>query len=131
MNEQIFVDDHEILLVICDDGYHDARSGPLDRTEIMNIVDGVDDVVRILRIDLHSDHYDDISEKIAEIYVKDSDSSLLERNTHPFIVDSNAYHILKEDVEEQIYADKVYGTYEEQHRLRPCDVLNMNYRRMQ
>ncbi|MBA9082178.1 hypothetical protein GGR10_000001, partial [Bartonella chomelii] len=32
--------------------------------------------------------------------------------------------------EKQKYADEVYGTYEEQHRLRPCDVLNMNYRRV-
>ncbi|ENN91954.1 hypothetical protein [Bartonella bovis] len=129
MNEQVFVADHEILLVVCDDGNHPSLSGPLDQTEVMNIVNGVDDVVSILRVDLHSDHYNDISEEIAKLYVKDSDSSLLERKTHPFIVDSDAYHLLKEDVEKQRYADATYGTYEEQHRLRPCDVLNMNYQR--
>ncbi|ENN91042.1 hypothetical protein [Bartonella schoenbuchensis] len=131
MSKQISIDNYEILLVVCDDDYPYAQFGPLEETEIMNIINGVGDVVSILRIDLQSNRYDDISEDIAELYVKDSDSSLLERNTHPFIVDSNAYHILKEDVEKQKYADEVYGTYEEQHRLRLCDVLNMNYRRMQ
>ncbi|OPB29550.1 hypothetical protein [Bartonella sp. WD12.1] len=130
MNKQVSVADHEILLVVCDDDYPYAEFGPFEETEILDIVNGLDDVEIILRINLTSNCCFDISEEVAEIYVKNSDSSLLECKTHPFIKDSRAYHLLSENVSKEIYADEVYGTYEEQHRLRPCDVLNMNYRRI-
>ncbi|AQX19688.1 hypothetical protein [Bartonella sp. WD16.2] len=133
MNKQVSVADHEILLVVCDDGHHLSSSGPIDETEIMNIINGVGDVVSILRIDLHSDRYDDISEEVAELYVQkyldEGRYCFLESNPDLFIIESDAYNDLLEDTKDREYADKVYGTYEEQHRLRPCDVLNMNYRR--
>ncbi|MGL2349715.1 hypothetical protein ACOWKN_06485, partial [Helicobacter pylori] len=96
MNEQFFVNAHEILLVVCNDSdYHDAQSGPIDKTEIMNIVDGIDDVIRILRVDLQSNRYDDISEEIAELYVQkyldEGRYCFLESNPYPFIAESDAY----------------------------------------
>ncbi|EJF87743.1 hypothetical protein [Bartonella melophagi] len=132
MNEQFFVNADEILLLVCSGDYHHAQSGPINKTEIMSIVDGLDDVESILRIDLQSNRYDDISEEIAELYVQkyldEGRYCFLESNPYPFIAESDAYHDLLEDIKKREYADATYGSYEEQHRLRPCDVLNMNYR---
>ncbi|WP_236824119.1 hypothetical protein [Bartonella sp. WD16.2] len=125
------------MLIICsNDDYPYAEFGPFEETEIRDIVDGLDNVESILRIDLYSNRYDDISEEVAELYVQKYlddyvNYYFVEEAPYPFIAESDAYHDLLESIAEREYADATYGTYEEQHRLRPCDVLNMNYRRVQ
>ncbi|AQX31144.1 hypothetical protein [Bartonella schoenbuchensis] len=114
MNKQVSVTDHEILLAVCDDGHHLSSSGPIDETEIMNIINGVGDVVSILRIDLHSNRYDDISEEVAELYVQkylnDNDHYyFVEDAPYPFIADSWAYSDVLDKIRERENTSPFYS----------------------
>ncbi|WP_142417231.1 hypothetical protein [Bartonella massiliensis] len=127
MEKPILINSDEILLVhlvYFDRDEHIAESGPLDASQILSIVNGVDDVIQIFRINPSEKSCEDISEEIAEAYVeKNIDHLHEESEVHEFIRESDAYHDLLSDLEKQKYEDEMYGTYEQQHRLRPCDVL--------
>ncbi|WP_375633875.1 hypothetical protein [Bartonella sp. MM97QHHN] len=107
-----------------DDDQNIGRSGPLDESQILSIVDEVDDAIQIFRINPSENNCEDISEEIAEAYVKENIEHLHEDSeVHDFVRESDAYHDLLSDLADEKYNDEIYGTYEQQHRLRPCDVL--------
>ncbi|WP_254472619.1 MULTISPECIES: hypothetical protein [unclassified Bartonella] len=124
MNKPVLINSNEILLLACDDDQNIAESGPLDASQILSIVDGVDDVIQIFRINPSEKSCEDISEQIAEAYVKKNIDHLYEeREVHYFIRESDIYNEILEEIAEEKYEDEMYGTYEEQHRLTPWDVL--------
>ncbi|WP_019222124.1 hypothetical protein, partial [Bartonella senegalensis] len=91
---------------------------------ILSIVNGVDDVIQIFRINPSEKSCEDISEEIADAYVEENIDSLYEESeVHDFVRESDAYNSFLDDLAREKYNDEVYGTYEQQHRLRPCDVL--------
>ncbi|AQX19756.1 antA/AntB antirepressor family protein [Bartonella sp. WD16.2] len=95
MNKQVSVGYNEVLLIITGDEIsHPALYGPFSTAEIMYIVNTLNNVIKIFCINPDESSLDDLSEEIAEIYVKNSDSSLLERETHLFIEDSEVYYNL-------------------------------------
>ncbi|OPB31426.1 hypothetical protein [Bartonella sp. AR 15-3] len=126
MKKLIFINSDEILLAMCsNESENTAQSGPFyDETEVLNFLSGIDDVEKIIRIELSTNRWEDISEEIAEEYL-DQNSWMLdeESDVPPFVEYSNAYEIFKKDLEDQKIDDEIYGTYEEQHRLRLSDVL--------
>ncbi|WP_208541739.1 hypothetical protein [Bartonella capreoli] len=116
MNEQLFVNADEILLIVSTYDEYDARPGPLDGTEIMNMVNQIESVVSILRIDLQSNRYDDISEDVAELYVQKylddySHYYFLEDAPYPFIAHSWAYSDVLDKIEERESTNPFYSTY--------------------
>ncbi|MDD9330097.1 MAG: hypothetical protein PV354_06650 [Bartonella sp.] len=122
-----FVKEDEILIILCEDEINDTYDGPLEREEVLELVENkYDDVVRLLRLDLKSLHADDVSEQIAELYVnmKMSDGYDQDEQVSSFIFNSDAYHAYLDQKIAQEYEDNLYGSYEKQHRLRWSDVLN-------
>ncbi|WP_375703787.1 hypothetical protein [Bartonella sp. AD13SXNS] len=124
MDKPILINSNEILLVAYDKDQHIAESGPLDASQILSIVDEVDDAIQIFRINPSENNCEDISEEIAEAYVKENIEHLHEDSeVHYFIRESDAYNELLDEIADDKYNDEVYGTYEEQNKLRLCDVL--------
>ncbi|WP_375651204.1 hypothetical protein [Bartonella sp. OT172YNZD] len=124
MENPILINSDEILLVVYNDDQNIGRSGPLDASQILSIVDEVDDAIQIFRINPSENNCEDISEEIAEAYVKENIEHLHEDSkVHDFIRESDAYNDLLSELAEEKYNDEVYGTYEEQNKLRLCDVL--------
>ncbi|AQX18871.1 MULTISPECIES: hypothetical protein [unclassified Bartonella] len=122
-----FVKEDEILIILCEDEINDTYDGPLEREEVIELVENkYDDVVRLLRLDLRSLHADDVSEQIAELYMnmKIRDGYDQDEQVAPFIFNSDAYHAYLDQKIAQEYEDNLYGSYEKQHRLRWSDVLN-------
>ncbi|WP_375643736.1 MULTISPECIES: hypothetical protein [unclassified Bartonella] len=124
MDKPILINSNEILLVVYDDDQNIGRSGPLDKSQILSIVDEADDAIQIFRINPSEKNCEDISEEIAEAYVKENIERLDEDSeVHYFIRESDVYNRLLDEIADEKYNDEIYGTYEQQHRLRPCDVL--------
>ncbi|WP_375642944.1 hypothetical protein [Bartonella sp. AP83NXGY] len=124
MDKPILINSNEILLVVYDDDQNIGRSGPLDESQVLKIIDEADDAIQIFRINSSENNCEDISEEIAEAYVKENIEHLHEESkVHDFVSESVAYHDLLSDLAKEKYNDEFYGTYEQQHRLRPCDVL--------
>ncbi|WP_273791003.1 hypothetical protein [Bartonella sp. CM31XJBT] len=124
MDKPILINSDEILLVVYDDDQNIGRSGPLDKSQILSIVDEADDAIQIFRINPSEKNCEDISEEIAEAYVKENIERLDEDSeVHYFIRESDVYNRLLDEIADEKYNDEIYGTYEQQHRLRPCDVL--------
>lgn len=124
MEKPILINSNEILLVVYDDVQHIAESGPLDASQVQEIIDEADDAIQILRVNPSENSCEDISEEIAEAYVEKNIEHLDEESeVHYFIRESDAYNRLLDDLAQQKYEDEVYGTYEEQNRLRLSDVL--------
>ncbi|WP_375637858.1 MULTISPECIES: hypothetical protein [unclassified Bartonella] len=124
MENPILINSDEILLVVYDDDQNIGRSGPLDKSQILSIVDEADDAIQIFRINPSEKNCEDISEEIAEAYVKENIERLDEDSeVHYFIRESDVYNRLLDEIADEKYNDEIYGTYEQQHRLRPCDVL--------
>ncbi|MDD9334142.1 MAG: hypothetical protein PV354_10975, partial [Bartonella sp.] len=76
------------------------------------------------RLDLTTLHADDVSEEIADAYVMNHEIDERNSQLQPFILNSDAYHACLDEKVARDYEDNHYGSYEKQHRLRPCDVLN-------
>ncbi|WP_375678267.1 MULTISPECIES: hypothetical protein [unclassified Bartonella] len=111
MDKPILINSNEILLVAYDKDQHIAESGPLD-------------AIQIFRINPSENNCEDISEEIAEAYVKENIEHLHEDSeVHDFVRESDVYQELLDEIADEKYNDEIYGTYEQQHRLRPCDVL--------
>ncbi|WP_019219851.1 hypothetical protein [Bartonella florencae] len=124
MEKPILINSNEILLVAYDDDQNIAESGPLDASQILSIIDEVDDAIQIFRINPSENSCEDISEEIAEAYVEENIERLHEESeVHDFVRESVAYHDLLSDLAKEKYNDEFYGTYEQQHRLRLSDVL--------
>ncbi|MCZ2158703.1 hypothetical protein NPX99_05375 [Bartonella sp. 220] len=121
-----FVKEDEIIIILCEDEKSDAYEGPLEQIEeVLEIIEEYETVQRLLRLDLTTLHAEDVTEQLADVYVANHDE-IDEENTHlqPFILNSDAYHVYLEEKVARDYEDNRYGSYEKQHRLRPCDVLN-------
>ncbi|WP_175869140.1 hypothetical protein [Bartonella gabonensis] len=120
MNKPVLINSDEILLVhlvYFDRDEHIAESGPLDASQILSIIDGVDDVFKIFRINPSEKSCEDISEEIADAYVEKNIEHLDEESeVHDFVRESDAYNDLLDDLAKQRYEDEMYGTYEEQNR---------------
>ncbi|WP_102830690.1 hypothetical protein [Bartonella bovis] len=129
MKDIPFVKEDEILIILGEDADDDVYVGPIDcLEEVLDLMEQCDAVQRFLRLDLKTLHADDVSEQVAEIYMKCHDLDEREGYFHPFILDSDVYHEYLEDKATRVYQDNVYGSYEEQHRLRACDVLDRYWR---
>nr|CDP80417.1 hypothetical protein BN1046_01349 [Bartonella schoenbuchensis] len=114
MNEQVLIGADQILLIVSTYDEYDARPGPLDGTEIMNMVNQIESVVSILRIDLQSNRYDDISEDVAELYVQKylndySHYYFVEDAPYPFIADSWAYSDVLDKIRERENTSPFYS----------------------
>ncbi|AQX20386.1 hypothetical protein [Bartonella sp. WD16.2] len=128
MKDIPFVKEDEILIILGEDADDDVYVGPIDYLEeVLDLMEQCDAVQRFLRLDLTTLHADDVSEQVAEIYMKCHDIDEQD-GYHPFILDSDVYHEYLEDKATRVYQDSIYGSYEEQHRLRPCDVLDRYWR---
>ncbi|WP_375639356.1 hypothetical protein [Bartonella sp. MF74HXZ] len=124
MENPILINSDEILLVVYNDDQNIGRSGPLDESQVLKIIDEADDAIQIFRINPSEKNCEDISEEIAEAYVKENIERLDEDSeVHYFIQESDVYNRLLDEIADEKYNDEIYGTYEQQHRLRPCDVL--------
>ncbi|WP_375678011.1 hypothetical protein [Bartonella sp. AP72JLCBS] len=124
MDKPILINSDEILLVVYDDDQNIGRSGPLDESQVLKIIDEADDAIQIFLINPSENNCEDISEEIAETYVKENIEHLHEESkVHDFVLESDAYQELLDEIADEKYNDEIYGTYEQQHRLRPCDVL--------
>ncbi|WP_375668074.1 MULTISPECIES: hypothetical protein [unclassified Bartonella] len=124
MDKPILINSNEILLVVYDDDQNIGRSGPLDESQVLKIIDEADDAIQIFRINPSEKNCEDISEEIAEAYVKENIERLDEDSeVHDFVRESDAYQELLDEIADEKYNDEIYGTYEQQHRLRACDVL--------
>ncbi|UNF29476.1 hypothetical protein MNL13_01475 [Bartonella krasnovii] len=124
MEKPILINSNEILLVTYDDDQNIGRSGPLDASQILSIVDEGYDAIQIFRINPSEKSCEDISEEIADAYVEENIDHLYEESdVHYFIRESDIYNEILEEIAEEKYEDEMYGTYEEQHRLTPWDVL--------
>ncbi|AQX19889.1 hypothetical protein [Bartonella sp. WD16.2] len=109
MNKQLFVSADEILLIVSthDDDYY-AKPGPIDETEIMDIMGQMETVVSILRIDLMSNRYDDISEEVAELYVQ----KYLDDYEHYYFLEDDPYHFIAHSWAYSDVLDKIKRTGE-------------------
>ncbi|EJF91306.1 hypothetical protein [Bartonella melophagi] len=129
MKDIPFIKEDEILIILGEDADDDVYVGPIDHLEeVLDLMEQCDAVQRFLRLDLKTLHADDVSEQVAEVYMKCHDLDEQDDYFHPFILDSDVYHEYLEDKASRVYQDNVYGSYEEQHRLRPCDVLDRYWR---
>ncbi|GAA5100660.1 hypothetical protein [Bartonella acomydis] len=120
-----FVKEDEILIVLCEDERGDVYEGPFEQSEeVLEILEEYETVYRLLRLDLMTLHAEDVSEQLADSYVANHEIDDENSQLQPFILSSDAYHVHLNEKVARDYEDNLYGSYEKQHRLRPCDVLN-------
>ncbi|WP_375641747.1 MULTISPECIES: hypothetical protein [unclassified Bartonella] len=119
-----FVKEDEIIIVLCEEENPSTYEGPIDEIEeVLELIEECETVYRVLRLDLTTSHAEDVTEQIADFYVENHEIN--EENTplQPFVLNSEAYHACLNERAACDYEDNLYGSYEKQHRLRPCDVL--------
>ncbi|WP_455465870.1 hypothetical protein [Bartonella sp. B39] len=125
MKNMPFVKEDEIIILLCEDEKGDVYEGPLEQIEeVLEFIEECETVHRILRLDLTTLHAEDVSEQIADAYVANYEIDEQNNQLQPFILNSDAYHVCLDEKVARDYEDNLYGSYEKQHRLRPCDVLN-------
>ncbi|WP_455480500.1 hypothetical protein V3564_02515 [Bartonella sp. B12(2025)] len=126
MKKPLFINSNEILLVMGRNELDSmAQSGPFyEENDIIDFINNVDNAVQIFRIEPTTNRCEDISEEIAEFHIKNHENMCFENEiSHDFILNSDAYHDLLDEVAKKEYEDILYGTYEQQHRLRLSDVI--------
>jgi len=93
-------------------------------TQVLNFVDELKDVFKIIRYDMETNTGEDITEKVAYAYIErycrdlDEDSDV-----PPYIANSEVWDEHLKALEAQLAEEARFGTYEEQHRLRLSDVI--------
>lgn len=126
VNKPVFINSDEILLVVCEDEEQNlAKYGTFfDEKEIIKFIDQADNALQIFRVEPTTNRCEDISEDIAEFYLNEREEQCFNGNIpHDFVKHSSSYGFFLDDIKRREYEDAMYGTYEQQHRLRPCDVL--------
>ncbi|MCZ2203700.1 hypothetical protein [Bartonella sp. A05] len=119
-----FIKEDEMLIILCEKENSDVYIGPIDQPEeILEFIEEYETVQRLLRLDLKTLHADDVSEQLADLYIDNNEIDKEDNQFQPFILNSDAYHICLNQQADREYENKLYGSYEEQHRLRPRDVL--------
>ncbi|MET3590505.1 hypothetical protein ABID23_001621, partial [Bartonella silvatica] len=75
MKKPVFINSDEILLVMCENEADNlAKSGPfLEEKDIIDCIDQTDNAVQILRIEPETNRCEDISEEVAECYLKQNE----------------------------------------------------------
>ncbi|EJF75611.1 hypothetical protein MCO_01732 [Bartonella sp. DB5-6] len=92
MDKPILINSNEILLVVYGDDQHIGESGPLDENQVLEIVDEADDTVQIFRVNPSEKSCEDISEDIAELYLREREEQCFNgKIPHEFIEHSAAY----------------------------------------
>ncbi|MBX4336482.1 hypothetical protein [Bartonella raoultii] len=120
-----FVKEDEMIIILCEDEKPDAYEGIFDQIEeVFEILEEYETIHKILRLDLITLHAEDVSEQLAAFYITHYEIDEQNTQLQPFILNSDAYHVFLDEKITRHYEDNVYGSYEKQHRLRPCDVLN-------
>ncbi|RCL00130.1 MAG: hypothetical protein JSC189_001299 [Candidatus Tokpelaia sp. JSC189] len=101
-----------------------ATQGPiLKLSDVVGKIDG-DGAVKIVRYGVVSDCEEDITEEIASCYVEEHYDEIDEESlVAPFIEHSDAYEDHLDALEAEALEDSIYGSYEDQNRLRLSDVL--------
>ncbi len=126
VKKPVFIKSDEILLVMCSDERESiAKSGPFyEEKDIIKFIDEADNAVQIFRIEPETNRCEDISEDIAEFYLKEHEQKCFEgKIPHEFIERSAAYGHFLDEIKQREYDDEMYGTYEQQHRLTLWDVI--------
>ncbi|WP_455473967.1 hypothetical protein [Bartonella sp. B30(2025)] len=119
-----FVKEDEIIIILCENEKSDAYEGPIEQVEeVLEFIEECEMVQRVLRLDLITLHADDVSEELAYAYIQNNDLDEQNAQLQPFIFNSDAYHACLDEKVAREYEKNLYGSYEKQHRLRPCDVL--------
>ncbi|GAA5094939.1 hypothetical protein [Bartonella acomydis] len=119
MNKPVFINSDEILLVICENETQNlAQSGPFyEEKDIIGFIDGADNALQIFRIEPENKRCIDISEDIAEFYLKECEKQCFNGDiAHDFVLHSSAYGFFLDDIKRREYEDAMYGTYEKQNR---------------
>lgn len=126
MKKPIFINSDEILLVMCENEAQNlAQAGPFyEEKDIINFIDEADNALKVMRIEPNNNRCEDISEDLAEFYLKEREEQCFnDVIPHDFVKHSAAYGFFLDNIRQREYEDAMYGTYEQQHRLRLCDVL--------
>ncbi|MBX4335663.1 hypothetical protein [Bartonella raoultii] len=126
MDKPIFINSDEILLVMCENEAQNlAKSGPFyEEKDIIDFIDEADNAIKIMRIEPINNRCEDISEDLAEFYIKEREEQCFnDIIPHDFVKHSSAYSFFLDEIRQQEYDDKRYGTYEQQNRLTFWDVL--------
>lgn len=124
MKDIPFIKEDEVLIVLCEKENSDIYTGPISQAEeVLEFLEEYETVHRLLRLDLKTLHADDVSEQLADLYIDHNEIDKEDHHFQPFILNSDSYHICLNQKADREYEDKLYGSYEKQHRLRPCDVL--------
>ncbi|MBX4335576.1 hypothetical protein [Bartonella raoultii] len=126
MDKPIFINSDEILLVMCENEAQNlAKSGPFyEEKDIIDFIDEADNAIKIMRIEPINNRCEDISEDLAEFYIKQREEQCFnDIIPHDFVKHSSAYSFFLDEIRQQEYDDKRYGTYEQQNRLTFWDVL--------
>ncbi|WP_345117554.1 hypothetical protein [Bartonella jaculi] len=126
MNKPVFINSDEILLVMCENEVQNlAQAGPFyEEKDIIDFINEADNAVQILRVEPKTNRCEDISEDIAEFYIKEHEQKCFDgKIPHDFVKHSTAYSSFLDAIEQQRYEDENYGTYEEQNRLSLSDVI--------
>ncbi|WP_375607059.1 MULTISPECIES: hypothetical protein [unclassified Bartonella] len=119
-----FVKEDEIIVVLCEEENPCTYEGPIDEIEeVLELIEEYETVYRVLRLDLTTSYAEDVTEQIADFYVENHEINEENTQLQPFILNSEAYHAFLNERAACDYEDNLYGSYEKQHRLRPCDVL--------
>ncbi|WP_455476303.1 hypothetical protein [Bartonella sp. B17] len=119
-----FVKEDEVIIILCDDESSDVYEGPIEQVEeVLELVEERETVQRLLRLDLVTLHADDVSEELADAYIQNNNIEAQDMQIQPFILNSDAYHAYLDEKVAREYEENLYGSYQKQHRLRPCDVL--------
>nr|WP_246588277.1 hypothetical protein [Bartonella raoultii] len=102
-----------------------AKSGPFyEEKDIIDFIDEADNAIKIMRIEPINNRCEDISEDLAEFYIKEREEQCFnDIIPHDFVKHSSAYSFFLDEIRQQEYDDKRYGTYEQQNRLTFWDVL--------
>ncbi|WP_273719223.1 MULTISPECIES: hypothetical protein [Bartonella] len=120
-----FVKEDEIIIILCEDEKPDTYEGPIDEIEaVLELIEESETVYKVLRLDLTTNHAEDVTEQIADFYAENYEINEENTQLQPFILNSEAYHACLDERVARDYEDNLYGSYEKQHRLRPCDVLS-------
>ncbi|WP_273721788.1 MULTISPECIES: hypothetical protein [unclassified Bartonella] len=126
MKKPVFINSDEILLVMCENEAQNlAQAGPFyEEKDIIDFINEADNALQIFRVEPATNRCEDISEDIAQCYLKECEEQCFNGVIpHDFVKHSTAYSFFLDEIKLREYEDKLYGSYEEQNRLRLCDVI--------
>ncbi|WP_208438714.1 hypothetical protein, partial [Bartonella grahamii] len=103
MKKPVFINSDEILLVMCENEEQNlAKYGTFfEEKDIINFIDQADNAVQILRIEPTTNRCEDISEDVAEFYLKECEEQCFNGNIpHDFVTHSSAYGFFLDDIKQ-------------------------------